>query len=264
MKKNASHLILVLTLFLLTTTNTFGQIALKNSDLKDYWNMEWDMEKLKPQNLRYKDGTLLKKGNYIFDSERGGLIVSFYVNDSGQIDGALVAIKGLPPLSDLQLNYRNDTLVKYERKKEGVVVQYEYLEGDTFYKKEYDEQEKLLCERRYRNGESIYSKGLNPSGWIVDDEVKGIREWYSGESNIVFQRETYKNLQEGITQKTEEFDEKGNPERTKIYYKDSREKTISSNGHYEIYNPKDGFIYKYSNKGKLLKKTKLVSPMIIE
>lgn len=218
------------------------------------------MEKVKPQNIRYQDNTTLKEGNYTLDFQ-GEIKASFYINSLGQIDGTM-SFSGLEPSMDVKMIYRNDTLVKYEKIQSGVILESAYLEKNIFYNKS-SENSQYESESRYQNGELIYSKSMNLSGWDIQDNIKGTREFYYDTSNIIQSRSTFKGLKPGIKSMEEEFDKKGKLESKVIKYENGKVKTINKDGSYEILVPSDNgndYIYKYSNKGKLLNKTTAVYP----
>lgn len=261
MKRNISFSGFIIAFFLLSM-QVHGQVAyLKQNDVIN-GRIGDGMSNAQPQNLRYKDNSLLKKGRYILERDEKNIKMSFYINTLGQIDGE-VSMTGLAPSWDVKSIFRNDTLIKYDALRSGIPIKSGYLDKGIFYKKEYNEQGELKNEYRYKNGEQIYSKSMNFSGWDIKDDINGIREFYYDQSNIIRSRTTSKGLDKGITSMREEFDEQGKLKTKIIQYEDGKEKTIRQDGSYKIFIPStksDHFIYEYSSKGKLLRKDKVIYP----
>ncbi|MFB9077687.1 hypothetical protein ACFFLS_00745 [Flavobacterium procerum] len=260
MKRNILLTRLIIFLSLLINT-AHAQTILKTDELNN-WEFWDNMEKAKPANMTYKDGTPLKEGNYILEM-RGDNKASLYVNKMGKIDGQ-ISFSGLKPSMEIKMTFRNDTLVEYKKIRSGVILASAYLKGNIFYNKD-SENTQYESEQRYRNGERIYSKNMNLSGWDIQDDIKGTREFYYGDSNIIQSRSTFKGLQPGIVSTEEEFDKKGILESKVIKYENGKVKTIKKDGSYEVLVPSakgNDYIYQYSNKGKLLNKTEVVYPSI--
>ena len=256
MKKNILILHFILVVFL-SITECYGQIHLKQTDVIN-GGIGDNMHKAQPQNLRYKDSSLLKEGRYILDREEKDLKMSFYINALGQVDGEALTI-GLPPSWEIKTVFRNDTLIKYDGLQSGIILRSAYYDKGIFYEKEFDNQGEFKNEYRYKNGEQIYSKVMNPSGWDVRDAFNGISELYYGESDIIRSRTTSKGLDKGIILMEEKFDEKGKLETKVIKYKNGNEKTINQDGSYEILIRANQNIYEYSSKGKLLSTRKVIN-----
>ena len=262
MKRNIPFSGFIIVVFLLSL-QIHGQVVyLKQNDVIN-GSIGSNREEVQPQNLRYKDSTLLKEGRYLLEQEEKDIKMSFYINTKGRIDGELLTF-GLKPPGELITIYKNDTLIKYEAKYSGTIIRSEYLEKGIFYRKKYTREGKLKSEERFRDGKTFYSKRMDWNGlygWVIKDSENGIDETYYKETNVVKRRTTTKGLKQGMELMKEEFDENGKLQTKVIKYKDGKEKTINQDGSYQIFirsiNNND-YIYKYDNKGKLLDKEKQI------
>ena len=235
-----------------------AQTILKQSELKNFTVGKY-MEKGEPQNARYLDGNKLKPGKYsvLMDEEgrnsKDNRVV-FEVNSAGHIDGELQYL-GLDPSISPKVIYKNDTLIRVETRKNGKLIRSNYFENGIFYEKEFEANGDFKSESRSVKGKQIYSKGMNLSGWDIQDELKGTRIFYHGKTNVIESRTTVKNLGKGISKMEEKFDEKGMLLTKELSYMDGRKKTINNDGSYEIVVPTNSGdkVSQYSSKGKLLK-----------
>lgn len=249
---------LIVASFLLLLTNLQAQNNIKQSDLQDF-SIGKSLEKHEPQNIRYKDGKGLALGKYaILMDEEGqsanGLNSSFQVNDLGKIDGEMTF--EMPGGNfDVKALYKDDILIRVDKKLDGKLVESNYFEGDIFYEKEFETNGDFKSESRSKGGKVIYSKRMNLSGWDIQDEIKGTRIFYYGKTDKIESRFTDKNLEKGVASMEETFDEKGILTNKEIKYTNGKKKNINKDGSYEILTPtNDGDkISEYSNKGKLLK-----------
>jgi uncharacterized cupredoxin-like copper-binding protein len=244
---------------LLLMTSLKAQITIKQSDLQDF-SIGKDMEKHEPQNIRYLDGKAVAPGKYVvlMDQEgqnSKGLKSSFQVNDSGKIDGEMVL--DMPGGAfELKVVYKDDILIRVDRKLKGTLVESNYFEGDVFYEKAFEDNGDFKSESRSRAGKVFYSKQMNLSGWDIQDDIKGTRTFYYGKTDKIESRITDKNLEKGVSSMEEKFDEKGILDSKEIKYIDGKRKNISKDGSYEMIIPTDDGgdkITQYSSKGKLLK-----------
>jgi len=235
-----------------------AQTHLKQSELKNFTIGKY-MENGEPQNACYLDGTKLKPGKYSVlmdqegrDSKNNRAV--FEVNSAGHIDGELIYL-GLDPSISPKVIYKNDTLIRIETRKNGKLIRSNYFENGIFYEKEYEANGDFKSESRSIKGKQIYSKGMNISGWDIQDELKGTREFYHGKTNVIESRTTVKNLGKGISKMEEKFDEKGILLSKELNYTDGKKKVVNKDGSYEIIVPTNSGdkISQYSSKGKLLK-----------
>lgn len=235
-----------------------AQINIKQSDLLNF-SIGKDIQKHEPQNIRYQDGKPLASGDYVVLMDREGrrsqgMKSMFHVNEAGKIDGEMNF--DLPdPTFNVKALYKNDTLVRIDKKRNGKLIETSYFKNDIFYEKEFESNGDFKREARYRKGEMIYSKGMNLSGWDVQDELKGTRTFYYGKTNKIESRTTSKNLEKDATFMEEKFDEKGILISKEIKYANGKRKRINKDGSYEIATPTNGGdqVSQYSSKGKLLK-----------
>ncbi|WP_133558596.1 hypothetical protein [Pedobacter duraquae] len=256
---------LIIASLMLLTILTHGQTNIKQSELQGF-SIGKRMEKHEPQNVRYKDGKPLSAGSYVvlMDQEgrnAQGMKVSFQVNNTGKIDGEMNF--DLPDKTfEIRGLYKNDTLVRVDKKINGMLVESNYFDGDVFYEKEFEDNGDFKSESRSRNGKTFYSKRMNLSGWDIQDEIKGTRTFYYGKTDRIQSRSYGKNLGKGITAMEEKFDEKGMLINKEINYADGRKKTINRDGSYELLTPSNSGdkISEYSSKGKLLKTYNAVYP----
>lgn len=235
-----------------------AQTNIKQSDLQDF-SIGKNMEKYEPQNARYKDGKMLSPGKYIvLMDEEGrssqGLKSIFEVNASGKIDGEMSFEMPGQSLESKAL-YKDDILVKIDKKINGKLIETNYFDQGIFYEKEFEENGDFKRESRSKDGKRIYSKSMNLSGWDIEDDLKGTRTFYYGKTDIIESRSSSKNLEKDATWMEEKFDEKGKLITKEIRYGDDKRKVINRDGSYEIIistNAGDK-VSQYSSKGKLLK-----------
>lgn len=235
-----------------------AQTNIKQSDLQDF-SIGKDMEKHEPQNVKYKDGKPLSPGKYIVQMDQEGrsaegLKSIFEVNTSGKIDGEMSFEMPDRSLESKAL-YKDDILVKIDKKINGKLLETSYFDQGIFYEKEFEENGDFKSESRSKDGKRIYSKSMNLSGWDIQDDIKGTRTFYYGKTDIIESRSTSRNLEKGATWMEEKFDEKGKLITKEIRYGDDKRKVINRDGSYEIIistNEGDK-VSQYSSKGKLLK-----------
>lgn len=235
-----------------------AQTNIKQSDLRDF-SIGKDIEKHEPQSVKYKDGKSLAPGKYIVlmdeeGSNSEGLKSLFEINNSGKIDGEMTF--DMPNKTfDVKVIYKDDILVRLDKKQEGSLIETNYFDQGIFYEKKFEKNGDFKSESRSKDGKLLYSKGMNLSGWDVQDEVEGTRTFYYGKTNKIESRSKSKNLEKGATWMEETFDEKGKLISREIKYGDDKRKTIKPDGSYEItIDTNEGAkVSEYSTKGKLLK-----------
>ena len=257
----------IISFLLLLAVSAQAQTSIKQSELQGF-SIGKRMEQHEPQNVRYKDGKALSAGRYVVLMDREGrnaqgMEVSFQVNHAGKIDGQMDF--NLPDKTyDIKATYKNDTLIRVDKKINGRLVESNYFDGDVFYEKEFETNGDFKSESRSRDGKTFYSKRMNLSGWDVQDEIKGTRTFYYGKTDRVESRSYGKNLEKGVSRMEEKFDEKGARINKEISYADGRKKNIHKDGSYELLTPTDSGdkISEYSSKGKLLKSYKAAYPTI--
>lgn len=243
---------------LVTAVFTNAQTTIKQSDLQDF-SVGKEMEKHQPQHARYKDGKTLAPGKYIMimdeeGSNSVGFKSLFEVNNSGNIDGEM-NLETPDKTFDVKAVYKDDILIRIDKKLNGKLIETFYFDQGIFYVKEFEPNGEFKSESRAIDGKTVYSKSMNLSGWDVEDDIKGTRTFYYGKTNTIESRTSSKNLEKDATWMEEKFDEKGILISKEIKYGEGKKKIIKKDGSYEIMVDTDkGYeISEYSSKGKLLK-----------
>ncbi|MCT2406111.1 hypothetical protein NZD88_00905 [Chryseobacterium antibioticum] len=243
---------------LVTAVFTKAQTTIKQSDLQDF-SIGKEMEKHEPQHIRYKDGKTLAPGKYIVimdeeGSNSEGFKSLFEVNDLGKIDGEM-KLDTPDKTFDVRAVYKDDILIRIDKKLNGKLIETYYFDQGIFYEKEFEPNGDFKSESRAIDGKAVYSKRMNLSGWDVEDDVEGTRTFYYGKTNKVESRTSTKNLEKEATWMEEKFDEKGKLISKEIKYGLGKSKKIKKDGSYEVMIDTDkGYkVSEYSAKGKLLK-----------
>ncbi len=247
---------------------SMAQTVILQSALKDFF-LKDDIEEGKVQVVKDKDDHFLKEGAYIVKMDEEGrrnehLQLSFNVDASGKLQGAL---RSFNPDHDFVFaaTFKEGIMQEYTKAAEGRVLEKGYFSNDTCYVKTFDEEDgSFKSERRYWNGEEVYSKAMNLSGWDLRDQANGIYMDYYGKSDKVRNRKQTKDLPAGIETTEESFAEDGHLQSKKIVFKDGSSKTINEDGSYEIMTPgkngKPDTISNYTKTGKLIRTDNVVYP----
>ncbi|MNU99810.1 hypothetical protein D3C71_899570 [compost metagenome] len=216
--------------------------------------------------IKKNDSTLLAPDKYQCDYTRRDKkrIVSFVINAAGKPDG-VVDVDG-----KFKTFVRNGMMYRYEDYHEDShrLITESYMRGDTIVWKMYNKYSQLRAENWRINEKTIYdfdcdcdTETDSIKSCTLVDELNGLQIHYGTGGQIAFKVMT-KNLPEGVTSRSEEYDEKGKLTIVLIHYNDDTSKTTYSNGEYIITKLMDegSYIEKFTSKGELIEKYILPYP----
>jgi hypothetical protein len=258
-------------LFFSAAFSLFAQTKIKFSDFDMNIGIDDKDNVGKDVYIRKRDGSNFQKGKFILEENEDGYIFTmlFEINDSGIPIGT---IEGKYQKHKYRFTLKSKTIDRFDVRdlETNQLVLEEFRQNDSIITNQYYFNKKIAKKIEYL-GKVIYentcrydSIGLKKAKYRcrIKDETKGEEVTYEGEK-IVFKHK-WKNLPNGISQKSERYEDDGTIQITTIYTNgNSTEKTVKKDGSYEILTITNGehIVEEFSKNGKLINKYVPTYPM---